>query len=588
MKLHTYVRLLAIVMISGISLSAQTRPALPDRGDELTAIPLDEAEQHLIERKEPTYPQIAKVAKVEGAVRLTLEVNSDGAVVRIAHSSGPPLLVRAATEAAEQYRYRPFEVNGVPTGVLVEAVVSFSLPSQAPTVPVPFPEITSLDSVAMEYNDGWVSVRVGGNGIVEYNGTSRVLVEGKHRRQIKAEEVQLLLEAFRGADFFSLRDDYSVGATDVGSTTTSIQIGSLRKAITDDWVQVPAVLKGVQDAILKYSHSEQWVKGNSDTVSSLLAEISSPAARREMLSEVLPRAALYGDTRVVRTILVSPVDVERHGPYDATAMMLAADRGLPEMVAALLKAGANPHAVDQFGRGALIFGAGSGNAKVVQLLLAAGLNADERDKYGDTALMAAAASGNPESVRLLLSNGARVNARNRRRQTALLSGATGDSGFSIDDSGRGHAEVPEEVEHRDALVKMLVDAGADVNARGWEGETALFSLEDDAVRELIRHHINLEVRDNYGQTALIETVSDSIAELLITAGANVNAQDKDGKTALIQAAENNFVDKLKVLVKARGIRLDQRDNKGETALMGARAARNEDCIRSLLSAGATQ
>jgi hypothetical protein len=35
---------------------------------------------------------------------------------------------------------------------------------------------------------------------------------------------------------------------------------------------------------------------------------------------------------------------------------------------------------------------------------------------------------------------------------------------------------------------------------------------EDAVRELIRHHINLEGRDNYGQTALIETVSDSIAE----------------------------------------------------------------------------
>jgi len=55
--------------------------------------------------------------------------------------------------------------------------------------------------------------------------------------------------------------------------------------------------------------------------------------------------------------------------------------------------------------------------------------------------------------------------------------------------------------------------------------------------ELINHHINLELRDNYGQTALIETVSGSIADLLVKAGANINAQDNNGKTALIMAAE---------------------------------------------------
>jgi uncharacterized protein len=319
-----------------------------------------------------------------------------------------------------------------------------------------------------------------------------------------------------------------------------------------------------------------------------LAETTSPASRKELLSEALPRAALYGDTALVRGVLANPVDLEHRGPYDATALMLAADRGLPDMVAALLKAGAKPHAKDGDGRGALIFGAGSANADVVQLLLAAGLRGDERDKYGDTALMAAAASGNPECVRLLLNRGARVNARNKRRQTALLSGATGDSGFSVDDSGRGHAEVPDEMIHRDVLVKMLVAAGANMNAQGWDGETALFSLEDDAVMELINHHINLELRDKYGQTALIETVSGTITDLLIKAGANINAQDNDGKTALIMAAENNEIEKLKVLLSAHGIDLAHRDKKNETALMKARAKHLEDSVRILLAAGAAQ
>ena len=114
---------------------------------------------------------------------------------------------------------------------------------------------------------------------------------------------------------------------------------------------------------------------------------------------------------------------------------------------------------------------------------------------------------------------------------ALLSGATGDSGFGIVEMGRGRTEVPEEKIHWDRVVQLLVDAGANIDAQGWFGDTALFSLNKDAVQKLIDNHISLEIRDDSGETALIETVSASIANLLIEAGANVNAQDNDGKTA---------------------------------------------------------
>jgi uncharacterized protein len=572
----------ATALVGATSAIAQTVSTPPV----LTTIPVGEAEQHLVERTPPVYPPIAKAANVEGDVRLTLEVDENGGVVRVIRSSGSALLRKAAETAAEHYHYRPFEVNGQPAHVLVEAVVNFQLHVQTP--PVPFPEVTDIKSVRVEYTDGSIDIRVSGDGRVEYDGQGTGVVEGKHKRQIRAEEVRLLLDAFRKANFFSLNDDYSVSATDVGSETTSIQIGDLRKAITDNYVQKPAALDEVQKAILKYSHSDQWTKGNSDTVSSLVAETPSPTARKEVLSTTLPAAAFYSDTTVVREILAYPVDPNRRGPFKDTALMLAADRGLPNMVEALLKAGADPHRVDEFSRNALIFGAGSGNSEVVQLLLSAGLKANARDKYGDTALMAAAAAGNPESVRLLLKNGAEVNATNSRRQTALLSGATGDSGFSIGEMGRPHADIPEDEIHRDVVVGLLLDAGARINARGWFGETALFSLEEDAVRELILRHADLEARNDFGETPLIETVSGSIANILIKAGANIEARDKKGKTALIRAAENNYVDKLEMLVKAPGIRLDQRDNDGETALMRARAKNLPASVGVLVAAGATQ
>jgi uncharacterized protein len=572
---------LATALIAAPSATAQT--ASPPAGH---TIPADEAEKHLIELTPPIYPPIAKTANVEGDVRLTLEVDQSGAVVRVVTSSGPALLRKAAETAVEHYHYRPFEVNGKPADALVEAVVSFRLHIQ--TSPVPFPEVVDIESVRFEYTEGSIDIRVSGDGRVEYDGRGTGVAEGKHKRQIKAEEVQLLLDAFRKANFFSLNDDYSVGATDVGSETTSIQIGGRRKAVTDDYVQKPAVLDEVQRAILKYSHSDQWMKGNSDTVSSLVAETSSPTARKEVLSNTLPAAAFYSDTTVVREILANPVDPNRAGPFKDTALMLAADRGLPRMVEALLKAGADGHRVDEVGRNALVFGAGSGNSEVIQLLLSAGLKADARDQYGDTALMAAAAAGNPESVRLLLKNGAEVNATNNRRQTALLSGATGDSGFSIGEIGRPHPDIPEDKIHRGVVVGLLLDAGAHINARGWFGETALFSLEEDVVRELMVRHADIEARNDFGKTPLIETVEGSIAEVLIRAGANVNARDEDGKTALIRAAESNHVRKLEVLVKAQGISLELRDNDGETALMRAKAKNLPASVAVLVAAGATQ
>ena len=552
----------------------------------LDTIPAAEAEQHLIERIPPKYPQIAKMVKVEGEVQLLLKVDANGAVVRIVDAAGPPLLLAAARDAALRYRYKPFERNGKVGEVLVPADIEFRLPTP-PEHPVQFPPAVDLKTFSMDYDGGNVNIRVAGDGTVNFNGLQYVAVEGKHQRKIEPEEVQSLVDAFRKADFFSLEDDYSVSATDVYWKSISLQIGDQHKKIAYN-VDKPAFLDDVEEAILRYSHSDQWTKGNGDTVRGLVAEAPSVEARLELLSNELPYAAYFSDIDVVREILSYAVDINRAGPYKNTALMLAASRGLPEMVDALLKSGADPHLREEFGRDALTYGAESGNPEVVRLLLAAGLKADSSDAGGDTPLMAGAASGNPEVVRLLLANGAAVNAVNKRRQTALLSAATGDEGFYGGYMDRWRATVPKDSIHRDIVVLLLVQAGADVEARGWKGETALFSIEDDAVRELLRHGPDLEARNEGGETPLIDTVSDSIAALLISAGADVNARDNDGKTALIHAGENNHVDKIKLLVKAPGIELEAKDHEGMTALARARAEGLQDSIAALVAGGATQ
>jgi ankyrin repeat protein len=463
-----------------------------------------------------------------------------------------------------------------------------ALATGQPRAEAPFPTAAELATFSVEYQNGPISLHVSGNGLVEYNGSGAVIVEGKHQLRIKPAEVQQLVASFRRAKFFTLRDHYSSGTENSGTTTISMEAGSMKKTVVADWTQAPSALEELAEDLLKYSHSDQWVVGNADTVKGLLAETPDAARRREVLSNVLPRAAAFGDTTLVQELLTHKPDLERRAVGDATPLMHAAERGLGEMVSALVKGGAKVGARDAEGRGALIFGALAGNAVVVELLLDAGAKGDEADKYGDTALMAAAAAGDPSCVDLLIKRGANVNAQNTHHQTALLSGATFEAGFIGLEKGRGHPQVAEDLIHRDEVVKLILDAGADVNARNEKGRTALFSSDDEVVEEVLQHDPDLEVRDDTGGTALVETASESITELLVDAGADVNAEDLQGKTALIQAAEMNYIEKLEILVKAPEIKFDHKDKTGETATMAAKRTGHKECLQALITAEADQ
>jgi TonB family protein len=81
----------------------------------------------LIHRVDPVYPAIAKEQRVEGTVKLRVTIGQDGAVHDIEMLSGPPLLVRAATDAVRQWRYSPTMLNGEPIQVDSEVNLEFRL-----------------------------------------------------------------------------------------------------------------------------------------------------------------------------------------------------------------------------------------------------------------------------------------------------------------------------------------------------------------------------------------------------------------------------------------------------------------------------
>src|ERR1700683_1800791 len=81
----------------------------------------------LINRVQPVYPPLARQTRISGTVRLHAIISKSGSVESLEVLSGHPLLVRAAMDAVQQWRYKPTLLNGEPVEVDTTIDVIFSL-----------------------------------------------------------------------------------------------------------------------------------------------------------------------------------------------------------------------------------------------------------------------------------------------------------------------------------------------------------------------------------------------------------------------------------------------------------------------------
>ena len=317
-------------------------------------------------------------------------------------------------------------------------------------------------------------------------------------------------------------------------------------------------------------------------------------------------AAYFGHTDIVRYLVGLP-DVEvNHGDNDGfTALHYAVQEGHHDAVEVLIDAGADIDAGTSEGCAPLHYACDDDKLAIVKVLVKAGADVCATDNEGTTCLIEASGDGPTETVRYLVGlPEVDMNAGENLSCTSLHSAVSRkdrshpevvqmliDAGADLEaknEKGRSPLLLACEVGKLDA-VKMLVEAGARACATDSQGDTCLILAASFGHTEIVRYLAGLkEVDVNYqgwnDDTALHTAVNEGhrdVVEVLIDAGADIDAGTSEGGTPLHVACEYGELAIVKMMVKA-GADVCVTDNAGTTCLIIAAANGHTETVRYLV------
>ena len=351
-----------------------------------------------------------------------------------------------------------------------------------------------------------------------------------------AGDAQRLVDAIQSQDVEAVRAllkqklDVNAPLAD-GSTALHWAVQRDDLAIADLLIRAGARAKVANDLGATPLHLA-CVNRNGAMVQRLLKAGGDPNATLERGATVLMECARSGDVTSVRALLANGASVNDNEPlHHQTALMWAAAQQHPQVVEALIEAGADINARSRTytqivvgestqragreelnyvtlrgGSSPLLFAARSGSVESVKLLLAAGADVHDALPDGTSALIVAAHSGHGKVASLLLDQGADPN-----------------------NTDNGYAALHAAVLRSDVdLVKTLLARGANPNIQLTKGTPIRRQTTDYNLPK------TLIGASPYWLAARF--LEPDLVKALAAAGADKKAKLPDGTTALMAAA----------------------------------------------------
>lgn len=270
---------------------------------------------------------------------------------------------------------------------------------------------------------------------------------------------------------------------------------------------------------------------------SIAALLTMPALHAATLLE----SVRSGDHFTASELVQDGADVNAAESNGTMPLHWAVHHGNLELVKQLLEAGADVNAANNYGATPISEAAVLGDQAMMKVLLDAGADPNSRNPDGQTPLMVVARSNHVETAKLLLKHGADVNAIEQwKGQNAVIWAAA--------------QSQPE-------MLKLLLEAGGDPNSR---------SMINPRERQISQER-RFQWRPAGGMTALVYAAREGClecAQLLVEAGAEIDAGDAENVTPLLVAVINMRFDTAKYLVEA-GANVNKWSFRGENPIYSA-------------------
>lgn len=249
----------------------------------------------------------------------------------------------------------------------------------------------------------------------------------------------------------------------------------------------------------------------------------------------------------------------------------------------LIQKGADVNGKNKVGLSVLDLALSKNNAEITGLLVSAGAKkksglANKQFKGGNTLLHDAAIRNDSKQAAKLIKEGANVNAVNQKGRTPLYSTQWSDKHFDMvvlllnqgadpnimprkgsepllqrvirQRENKQHRIRPYDLVHKEKMIELLLDHGAEINAQNSSGDTALHKLVylgqtatidlTKIINFMAKEGINVNTQNKRKETALHVAVTtfysynrpDSRIDVLLTVGADPNIKNKKGEAAL--------------------------------------------------------